>query len=207
MIFQLLAVSQVPPDSLTGYYIGEYWFRIENDPWEIRDDTVNVTSINPDGCWIQMFTWDNGSWTTNFTSSYEFCFGTPINWYIHFHNDDSITIQYDDISTPPPDPILQSHRFYGKKAWITTVVENRITDDKLIVYPNPADDWILLNSRGSLVNNSKVNFRVITTAGNKVIEGIYSYNDRINTAELKSGIYIIILETSENMFIGKFVKL
>ncbi len=41
-------ISQVPPDSLLGYYTGEYWHHLEGQSWTIRPDTVYVDSVNPE---------------------------------------------------------------------------------------------------------------------------------------------------------------
>ena len=119
----LKSFSQVPADSIPGHYIGEYWFRIENEPWTIRIDTINVISFEETTCYCYYIDWDESSRYHAVITEYNYCMGTPINLFTLFHSGDSVTEIFDNYSTPPPDPELRSHRFYGKKAWINTSIK------------------------------------------------------------------------------------
>lgn len=74
---------------------------------------------------------------------------------------------------------------------------------KIILYPNPASDFIKISTQKDLKINT---YTVYNTAGQQVVSGIYTPNKSINVNTLQAGNYIIQIKTDSGIFSQKFIK-
>jgi hypothetical protein len=78
-----------------------------------------------------------------------------------------------------------------------------ITSENIQVYPNPAQNYILLN----FDIQSDLNWSVHDISGKKVLSGLLTKtSDRIDIQSLSNGLYILKISHSDNNFFSKFVK-
>ena len=82
---------------------------------------------------------------------------------------------------------------------LATSVDSPKALTKLHVYPNPAQDMLWVKGV-----NETINYKICTIDGNCVKTG--ETNALINTGELKTGVFILILETSSIKQIIKIIK-
>jgi hypothetical protein len=69
-------------------------------------------------------------------------------------------------------------------------VEN-LSQDALLVYPNPVKDYLILRSMENMVG-----VKVYTTTGKQLLEQALSGKEsRISTTSLPTGIYVVRVET------------
>jgi hypothetical protein len=92
----------------------------------------------------------------------------------------------------------------GKIKNTPTSVENTIiSEDKIIVYPNPADDFVEFNLSDQNIIPTK--FEIINTFGTLIMEGVILNNNyQIDISALSKGAYIIKFKLSNNQY--KFTK-
>ena len=115
LIYMFDCKAQMSPDSLIGTYIGEYWFKWEEDiEWTIQNDTLYVTNASED-CWMSAYGMIYHADGTQYETAYSFCNGNSTNCYSRFFSGDSIEIVYNDISQPPPNYHLFSTRYMERK--------------------------------------------------------------------------------------------
>jgi hypothetical protein len=101
------------------------------------------------------------------------------------------------VSTPYSD-FIQLEEIMG--------VENYSSDNKVLLYPNPANDFIRIEG----LEYSDYNYSVINSIGTKVIEGRLKSKNKcseISVRNLEEGIYIIIINSGLNNYCRmKFIK-
>lgn len=89
------------------------------------------------------------------------------------------------------------------------VAENK-ADAEIIVFPNPAEDYIALNSKN--IPAGKLTAAVLDiygrqAAGSGGVESFDGINSvRINTAGLSSGVYFCVINTDRGVIVKRFVK-
>ncbi|MCR6642046.1 MAG: T9SS type A sorting domain-containing protein [Sporocytophaga sp.] len=71
---------------------------------------------------------------------------------------------------------------------------------KVIVYPNPAENYVNINMSGSF------KFEIINSTGSIVASGIGEENESINVSNLERGLYIIKINDSYNSRLATFLK-
>lgn len=74
------------------------------------------------------------------------------------------------------------------------VKENKNIADEIIIYPNPAQDKIIINNN----NHSNQNFDIViySVLGEIVYKGEHKYNETIDTSSLPNGVYYISLSNN-----------
>ncbi|MCK5764948.1 MAG: T9SS type A sorting domain-containing protein [Bacteroidales bacterium] len=207
-------MSQITPDSLIGTYAGVRWFKWEEDTsWTIFNDTVGVYQINSDCIlWAVSATSSMGGIYIGgmrpYKTEYGFCQGNVTNYIHRFHPVDSLIIQYNDISPPPPNYHPSSTRYYGVKISdsILVNISDQIISEKLInIYPNPFTDHLHLQ----LPLSHKCDIKIFDISGKE----LYAFTENniknltVNTTALVPGVYILQLVINNNMQSYKIVKL
>ena len=76
--------------------------------------------------------------------------------------------------------------------------ENLLITGNTLVYPNPANDFIIIN----INKNNDINYEIYDLFGRKLLEGIYQNQNKIDISNLQKGIYFIKFD---NEFF-KFIK-
>jgi hypothetical protein len=76
------------------------------------------------------------------------------------------------------------------------VAENKVVKDPVSVsiVPNPADDYLQIN--GS--NNEIYTFKIVDAMGAVIMKDVLNGSKKINTSELKSGVYFVNFENQNN---------
>lgn len=87
-----------------------------------------------------------------------------------------------------------------EKTYATLSNENITFTDAIKVYPNPVENWLMLDSEG---NNLKVS--IITTLG-RIIYNEKMQAKRMDVSELAKGMYILQLEKGGQLQRTKFIK-
>ena len=80
---------------------------------------------------------------------------------------------------------------------LQTTSENLVNDQSLILYPNPASQYIKLNTAGTLE---------ICIAGRSVFAGSVASGESINVSAWPQGMYLYQIRTAEGTASGTFVK-
>ncbi len=75
-----------------------------------------------------------------------------------------------------------------------------ISDDAILVYPNPANNYLLINGLSESTNVS------IYDSACRLVYNKKVFNDKIDISNFQSGIFAMKLETGEGIVIKKFVK-
>lgn len=79
-------------------------------------------------------------------------------------------------------------------------------NNEISIYPNPVKDYIKVNYNRDLINAKNID--IINMTGQKIISlSNKNINDiEINTSELESGMYMLIISDDNKIITGKFVK-
>lgn len=212
LLFPSLSFSQITPDSLIGTYVGERWFKWEEDiEWTIFQDSLGISSIN--GCWLNAYTTISSmggiyiGGNCPYETSYEFCKGTSTNYIHRFHSQDSLTILYNDISPPPPNYHLSSTRFYGVKISDSILVNVIEMSDNLLhinIFPNPFSNHITIESKEIF----GVEVRILSLNGSLLSTYMIKDEDNllVETKSLPPGIYILQIISGEFVKSFKIIK-
>ena len=76
---------------------------------------------------------------------------------------------------------------------------------KLIIYPNPSNNFVTIHSKQNLTDNFE--FKIVDLTGRIVKSGNSKFNEQINIENLTSGNYIIQIQTDSNdNFTQKLIK-
>ena len=70
------------------------------------------------------------------------------------------------------------------------------------IYPNPVSDYFSIHSK----ENDKIETVKIFDAAGKLVKNITYSNDKIDVAELSSGIYFLRIKTAKGDYLGKILK-
>jgi len=89
---------------------------------------------------------------------------------------------------------------YRKGTFVSSAVNEGATN-KISVYPNPVENEIRIN----IPLNQDFSVEIFNTIGERVISA--PNQTKINTMELKSGLYFITVKQNGSLFNQKFVKL
>ncbi|MCD4792780.1 MAG: T9SS type A sorting domain-containing protein [Bacteroidales bacterium] len=82
---------------------------------------------------------------------------------------------------------------------------NRLSENKINIYPNPANDIIYIDFLPSDIEDAQVSFYDIT--GKEVLSKQFNINEKkIDISELKSGVYFIKINTENQIYISKLIK-
>ncbi|MBN4072110.1 T9SS type A sorting domain-containing protein, partial [Flavobacteriales bacterium AH-315-E23] len=86
------------------------------------------------------------------------------------------------------------------------------SDDRLNIrpffslHPNPAIDWININSDSYAINGQlSIEIRAIT--GKPVYKSQIGDERKVNVGHLSKGVYIVFIESANNKFVRKLIKL
>ncbi|NND61810.1 MAG: T9SS type A sorting domain-containing protein [Flavobacteriaceae bacterium] len=88
---------------------------------------------------------------------------------------------------------------YTEEICFTTLGTNDLDEGKVEIYPNPAQNYFVINA------NYSQNYKIYDTMGRLVQNGMFESKVPINIDRLNSGIYFIQLESSTNQ--GQLFKL
>jgi hypothetical protein len=84
--------------------------------------------------------------------------------------------------------------------------EDNVQINDIQIYPNPAQDFIVITSHQLLKSNTVVSIYDFT--GKVILEenSLLSSNLRLNISALKAGIYLVQIKSEEGVFTRKLVK-
>lgn len=69
----------------------------------------------------------------------------------------------------------------------------------IVVYPNPAVDWVKVESRSEIIN-----FSVVNLQGQTVMR--FENSERANVSSLQSGVYLLHVNTEDGVQVLNFIK-
>lgn len=207
-ILLLLAVycsyAQVPADSLTGTYAGQYWYaNPATNPWVITNDTTYVTNVDTINCKASV----NGAilgMPTMYTTYYSCNSSIPSNGYTLFFYDDSLKMIYDNVPQSPPNPPI-SFRFYGKRisSQISGIYE-LVDNTQLQIYPNPC--YGLLNIECKILSEETL-ITITDILGMEINKLKVQKEEKIqvDVSYLKKGIYFLQFKTAKATLTKKII--
>ncbi|HHH53079.1 MAG TPA: T9SS type A sorting domain-containing protein, partial [Bacteroidetes bacterium] len=135
--------------------------------------------------------------------------------YVYFVDDKLNVSKMKDIIVPDrPQNIIQKdsfiyffgidpeigHQVYKVKMKTGAVFTEDIYNSKLIIEPNPSHNYILIKDENAI--NAK--FYIYDINGRVIQKG--KNTGRINISNLSNGMYIISLQTNQNIYSGLFIK-
>jgi endonuclease I len=85
------------------------------------------------------------------------------------------------------------------QAWFSTLSTNQFSDDRVLVYPNPANDFVLISG---IQGESKVNIYSLT--GSQLLETTISNETRL-PINLSSGVYLMKITSDTKTILKKLV--
>jgi len=186
---------QVPADSLTGIYAGQYWVADPYlSPWVITPDTVYVSSIDSINCRTYLADQDTlhfYGYPYYYTAYYSCNDSVPaITYNTKFYSNDSLRILIDDEPRPFPQSPWSWH-FYGKKISNYTVVNNLKTISiNVTVFPNPANKEFTVKFNSDSYNNCIV--KLFNYMGQEVfLKQKPESTENIDASMLPAGMYVI----------------
>lgn len=103
-------------------------------------------------------------------------------------------------STGTQDVYLQNDPSASNISFSTLSI-SKIALQELVIYPNPAKNWLTINGDYSTINRAEI----YSISGQLVREITHSF-EKINTANLQSGIYFLKLSTETSNKTIKFIK-
>jgi len=108
-----------------------------------------------------------------------------------------------DYANGKPD-IMPQNDAMCKKAEIVSNISNLEANDQVIVYPNPASDYIIIHIESD--HNPK-EVKIYTSDG-ALVESVVVYDDRekISTLYYPPGLYYLIIREKNKVFHQRFVK-
>jgi hypothetical protein len=99
----------------------------------------------------------------------------------------------------PGIPVTQNSGSQAKNVFTQVVIEEKVKDDKLVLYPNPVKDILHIEAK----DNKDYYYQIYNMSGQLVKEGKFD-SKQTNVSSLTSGIYLIRINNSEN--IVKIIK-
>lgn len=94
----------------------------------------------------------------------------------------------DGVETPIEILIAEIRKINVSQKNDVSIIENVITEQSdLVLYPNPAGNYIYLKSSGS----EKYPVIIYSITGQKILEGNFTSDEQIDISHLPSGLYIV----------------
>ena len=90
---------------------------------------------------------------------------------------------------------------WGTPLIVTGFDENRMTSSLINIYPNPASDFITINTKEGIAIEEAI---IYNHLGQKVLEAL-PVNNKMDVSKLKPGIYLVGVITMGNHFLIKLV--
>ena len=122
------------------------------------------------------------------------------DWFSHQGADSSGLFNFHEATNG-----VGSITFTGVQSSALNVNSVNLDDSHIQVYPNPANDYLTVNTNGNL--KSQVSVRLNNIVGQKVLDQKYEQVDNafvLNVEHLPTGIYILdVSDTSSNRYIRK----
>jgi len=104
---------------------------------------------------------------------------------------------------------LQQRDFDGASEYSQTItaVWNK-NDTQLVVFPNPAQDWIAAYLPKAFHNQQAVPYRIFDLTGREVTQGNFNteYAGVIEVSLLQTGSYLLFVGSNEETVVSRFVK-
>jgi hypothetical protein len=201
-----LAFAQVPADSLTGIYVGKYWYASPpSNPWTKLTDTISVYVVDSINCKIQISAdpYFTSGGTLSYYSSYYSCnTPPPVNYFNLFYNNDSLKMIDDNVPQPPPNQSTISRRFYGKRVapYYGMGVKQFVGgSNQISIYPNPASTMLHVELK---MQNERAQIQISNTLGQEVIS---TKEKEIDVSSLQEGIYFVQIKTNEGITTQKVI--
>ena len=202
----------VPADGQTGY----------SDAYKC--DTVSTTKViarfgktaataDPNG--IPTVQWTNEG-NGCYSATYEVTLAQGETKYYRLRGTNhalNTTDETDACGNPLPDTLVGANTaakafadlwFYSNPIFVknseNSIIQQIMPNDKVMLYPNPAENVLYLKSELVITNAS-----IFNAAGQKIID-VAIKNDQIDIASLATGTYTIVLTTKDEIISKTFVK-
>tara|TARA_R110000787_G_scaffold96415_2_gene199723 strand:+ start:1342 stop:2721 length:1380 start_codon:yes stop_codon:yes gene_type:complete len=114
------------------------------------------------------------------------------------------TIYAADIDDDGDMDVLSASKIDNKIAWyrnLTPLGINENVKETIIIYPNPTNDYLFINSRENFIQSVEV-FDIL---GRKLLLIKENFN-QLNISNLKNGILFVKIETKKRTFTKKIIK-
>ena len=92
------------------------------------------------------------------------------------------------------------HSYYYSST--ATSIDNEIKDNSIRLFPNPSDDYVIINLP-QMSNNAL--FRLYNVVGELVIKRRIINGEKVSVRELKSGMYFYNIDQEDQIFSGKLI--
>ena len=199
--------AQVPADSLTGTYAGQYWLaNPATSPWVITSDTVYISNIDSTNCTELDNSNHFGGNSTYYTDYYSCNSLAPTNDYVKFYGGDSIRFIADNETQPPPNNPL-SWRFYGKR--INNKIEgvNELNDIKIQVqvYPNPSSGVFVIKNKTLNITNVEIYNMFGESVYQVVTNQAMNEPETIDLSKVDKGVYLLQIKTLQGVIEKKII--
>jgi alpha-tubulin suppressor-like RCC1 family protein len=86
---------------------------------------------------------------------------------------------------------------------VTAVEEDETSNEALIIYPNPAENFLNLNWK--LFTDKNISAKIYSSL-NQVVKSDIEYNSAINISSLETGVYFLEIENNDQRYFKRFIK-
>jgi len=107
------------------------------------------------------------------------------------------------IQNPRTDTNVTANISVTANFGFTTSIKENIVNGRVIVYPNPVSDELIIEIKG---NNEKTNFDILNNIGQVVFKGNLVEKTTIQTGNFANGVYLLRLSDGKTFEIKKIIK-
>ncbi len=95
--------------------------------------------------------------------------------------------------------------FFNQYPGGTSAVNDFPIDENAIsIYPNPADQWAVINVQSTVEENAEL--KVFDLMGKEIYTTSFTANCKLPTANWSSGVYFVVISSENSVWNSKFVK-
>ncbi len=107
-----------------------------------------------------------------------------------------------------PDSFLVDYvRVYDIGSLTSTSPENKLPEQKILLTPNPVNDWLTLSMPESSAKNENPEVNIFSSSGERIKSfQTNSIGDQLSVKDLNAGLYILVVKYNSFSFSQKFMK-
>ncbi|HET7733332.1 MAG TPA: T9SS type A sorting domain-containing protein, partial [Paludibacter sp.] len=198
----------------------EYKWNSSTAAWDLYGKTVITYSPNDAPTSVTSYQWNSSKllWEGVFKAVYSFDVGYMTSFIIYMWDDNSSTwVGYsksDYLYNTNGNKTVETTYLWTGSVWAKQSVSNYyyspskftgqneiVGGSDMTIYPNPVIDFLYINNLAKYAMVS-----IVSIDGRIIINNRQLVEDAIDVTKLKTGIYFLMINTSDGKYTYKFVK-